>query len=114
MAVESDAVSAAAARANLAALGISNTRIIEAPIEGGASHGPFDVILLEGAVDHVADALLAQLADGGRLVALIRQGLQPPRTSTSNPLNRDVASRIEFTTTLPPLPGGEAPAEFVF
>jgi len=114
VAVESDPVLAAAARLNLAALGIGNAKIIEAPIESGArSEGPFDVIILEGAVDLVPDALLAQLADGGRLVALIRQGAAAAAHLFVKS-GRDVASRTEFNTTLPPLPGGEAPAEFVF
>jgi len=114
VAVESDPALAAAARANLVALGIDNVEIVEAPIEGGArSQGPFDVIVLEGAVDLVSDALLAQLADGGRLVALMRQGAAAAAHLFVKS-GRDVASRTAFNTTLPPLPGGEAPAEFVF
>lgn len=114
VAVESDPVLAAAARANLSALGIGNAEIVEAPIEGGArSRGPFDVIVLEGAVEVVSEALLAQLADGGRLVALVRQGAAASAHLFVKS-GRDVASRTEFNTTLPPLPGGKAPAEFVF
>ncbi|MEO8883587.1 MAG: protein-L-isoaspartate O-methyltransferase [Devosia sp.] len=114
VAVESDPALAAAAQSNLKTLGIDNVKIVEAPIEGGArSAGPFDVIILEGAVDLVSDALLAQLADGGRLVALMRQGAAAAAHLFVKS-GRDVASRTEFNTTLPPLPGGEAPAEFVF
>jgi len=114
VAVESEPMLAAAARLNLLALGLDNAAVVEGPIENGArGQGPFDVIVLEGAVEVVPEALLAQLADGGRLVALIRQGAAAAAHIFVKS-GRDVASRTEFNTTLPPLPGGEAPAEFVF
>ena len=44
--------------------------------DGHAAGAPYDVILIDGAVDRVPDALIAQLADGGRLAAgLIDRGV---------------------------------------
>ena len=42
--------------------------------EGAAEHGPYDVILIQGAVEHVPDAVLAQLKDGGKLACLCAEG----------------------------------------
>jgi protein-L-isoaspartate(D-aspartate) O-methyltransferase len=70
VAVESDAGLAAAARE----LGIT---VVEAPLEGGdPSHAPYDQILIDGAVEYIPDAIVDQLADGGRLgTALADRGI---------------------------------------
>jgi protein-L-isoaspartate(D-aspartate) O-methyltransferase len=114
VAVESDAGLAAMARANLAGLGIDNAKVVEGPLEAGAPvEAPFDVIIVEGAVDVVPAALLNQLADGGRLVALVRQGAAAAAYLYVRS-GDDVAGKPEFNTTLPPLATGKAPSEFVF
>jgi protein-L-isoaspartate(D-aspartate) O-methyltransferase len=70
MAVESSPELAAKARE----LGVA---VSEAPLEkGDAKRGPYDRILIDGAVEHVPEALIAQLADGGRLgAALVDRGI---------------------------------------
>jgi protein-L-isoaspartate(D-aspartate) O-methyltransferase len=114
VAVESDADLAAAAQSNLAALGITNATVLVGPVElGAAKAGPFDVIVLEGAVDAVPQALLDQLREDGRLVALLRQGA----TAVANLYVRsgsDVAARAEFNTSLPPLLPENRSPDFVF
>lgn len=40
---------------------------------GCPEHGPYNAILIEGAVDAVPPAILAQLADGGRLATVIME-----------------------------------------
>lgn len=69
-AVECDPALAARARE----LGIE---VIEAPLDKGApKHGPYDQILIDGAVEHIPDAIVAQLAEGGRLgAALVDRGI---------------------------------------
>jgi len=42
--------------------------------EGAAQHGPYDVILIQGAVEHVPDTVLAQLKDGGKIACLFAEG----------------------------------------
>jgi protein-L-isoaspartate(D-aspartate) O-methyltransferase len=42
--------------------------VVEGPLAAGHKRGaPYDLMLIDGAVEHVPDALVQQLADGGRL-----------------------------------------------
>ncbi len=52
-------------------------RTVEAPLAAGHQAGaPYDLILIDGAVEHIPEAIIAQLADGGRLgTALIDRGI---------------------------------------
>jgi protein-L-isoaspartate(D-aspartate) O-methyltransferase len=69
-ALESDAALAAAARTALA--DVPNVEVVEGPLEGGAPDGaPYDLILIDGAVELLPPELIAQLAEGGRLVAIL-------------------------------------------
>ena len=71
VALESDAGLSAAAAANFAALGLSNATAMVGPLRAGApARAPFDVVIVNGAAEEGLDQLLAQLAPGGRLVAL--------------------------------------------
>ena len=51
--------------------------VVEGPLEEGWKQGaPYDLILIDGAVEHIPDAIVEQLADGGRLgTALIDRGV---------------------------------------
>jgi protein-L-isoaspartate(D-aspartate) O-methyltransferase len=47
----------------------------EGPLNAGApDQAPFDCILIDGAIEALPDALVAQLCEGGRLVAAQREG----------------------------------------
>lgn len=74
-AVESDPDLAAFARSALAF--DTNVSVVHGPLEAGAPEGaPYDVLVIDGAVEHVADAIVAQLAPGARAVAgLIDRGV---------------------------------------
>lgn len=75
VALENDPALVASAGQNLAALGCENMSVIEGPLPAGHSaQAPYDVIVVEGAVDEVSPALFEQLKDGGRLVAVIGEG----------------------------------------
>jgi protein-L-isoaspartate(D-aspartate) O-methyltransferase len=68
VAVESDPTLAAMAREGLAES--VNVTLIEGPLEAGhPAGGPYDVLIIDGAVEQVPEALIAQLAVGGRAVA---------------------------------------------
>lgn len=56
---------------------IAGVQWIDAALTAGAPSGaPYDVLLIDGAVETVPDALVAQLRDGGRLVgAIVEQGI---------------------------------------
>lgn len=75
VAVESDPDLAGHARAALS--GLANVELVEAPLEAGHPAGaPFDVLLVDGAVEALPDALVEQLAPGGRIVTgLIERGV---------------------------------------
>ncbi|MGH6615913.1 protein-L-isoaspartate O-methyltransferase family protein [Sphingomonas sp.] len=68
VAVESDAALAALAREALA--GTAGVTLVEAPLETGHADGaPYDVLMIDGAVEQLPESLVAQLRDGGRVVA---------------------------------------------
>lgn len=61
----------------LPAVNAANAEVVQGALAGGhRANAPYDVIVIEGAVETVPDALLAQLAEGGRLVTMVQQGAQ--------------------------------------
>ncbi len=75
VAVEEDAEIAHEAQATLSGQGVDNAAVIVGPLAAGAAkHGPYDVIILQGAVEVMPEALLAQLREGGRIAALFMDG----------------------------------------
>lgn len=70
VALESDAALAARARETLADIG--NVALVEGDLEAGwPGEAPYDAILVDGAIEHLPEGLVDQLADGGRLAAAI-------------------------------------------
>jgi len=106
-AVESDANLASQA----AGVGI---RIVEGRLESGdPSGGSYDHILIDGAVELIPDAIVAQLAAGGRLgAALIDRGV------TRLVVGRKAGGAFGFLSVgdagVPALPGFSRPKEFTF
>jgi len=69
VAVEEESDLVQAARTSLAG---SPVEIVEAPLAAGHGEGaPYDLILIDGAVEQLPDALVDQLADGGRLATAV-------------------------------------------
>ena len=114
VALESDATLADRARAALAALAIDNVAVVTGPL--GVGHGeaaPYDVILLEGAVEVLPDALFAALRDGGRLVAVEGRGnAGVARLYLKS--GGTVTGRRAFNAAVKPLPGFERTPAFEF
>lgn len=55
-------------------LQIMNVAVVEGGLsDGQAKQGPYDVILINGAVEAVPEVLLEQLKDGGRLVTIVME-----------------------------------------
>jgi protein-L-isoaspartate(D-aspartate) O-methyltransferase len=101
--LESDPDLAASATDTLSRLGFDNVAVVEGPLaEGYPSEAPFDVIVIEGAVDEVPASLLDQLKDGGRLVAVIGQGNAGKATLFLKE-NGNLASRRAFNCAIRPL-----------
>lgn len=75
VALESDAALVEAAKQSLAAAGASRVKVVTGALEKGfPGDGPYDAILINGSVDVRPDALLQQLAEGGRLVCVKGRG----------------------------------------
>ncbi len=69
--LEDDASLTDQARAALTAQGFGSVTTLTGPLTAGApAAAPFDVILVNGAIEEGLEALFAQLAPGGRLVTL--------------------------------------------
>lgn len=115
VAVESDPALAAAARRNLANLGIHNVAIEQGPLENGAPRqGPFDAILIEGKVTEVPQALFDQLAPNGRLTAVLDEGGVAGRATLFQKSDGVVGRRGLFDANTALLPGFKPHARFVF
>ena len=112
IAVEENAEMAAEAPAILSEAGADNVVIHEGPLsEGAAKHGPYDVIAVQGAVEHLPDTLIDQLKDGGRIACLFMEGaLGVVRIGYR--IDGRVNWRSVFNAGAPVLPGFEKHAAF--
>ena len=114
IALEADKTLAGMAREALAELGVDNAAVVEGPlVDGYPKEGPYDAIVIEGAVDRVPATLIEQIKDGGRLVAVVGRG----HSGRAHLFVRDdgiVSSRPVFNAAVPLLPGFEEKRGFVF
>lgn len=115
--VEPDAALAEAASATLDSLQIDTVAVTSGACDSGSpKNGPYDIILVDGALPDIPDTLVSQLADGGRLATV----LEDPATGglgRATVLSRhgDGAGTRTFADLgTPVLPGFERPAAFVF
>lgn len=73
--IEDDEALADEAQAVLSEHGIDNAAVMSGPLpEGAAKSGPYDVIILHGAVEDVPAALTDQLREGGKFAAIFAEG----------------------------------------
>jgi protein-L-isoaspartate(D-aspartate) O-methyltransferase len=115
VAIESDAKLVQAATNTLAELRIDTVAVMQGELkEGCPKQAPFDVIVLDGAVCEIPDALVEQLADGGRLVAVVRKNQAVGRGVLIVRKGDVIARRELFDATIPWLPGFEPAPGFVF
>jgi len=113
VALESDPELAAAATATLAELGYDNTVVVTAPLAAGyAKQAPYDVIVFGGAVPRVPEKISRQLAEGGRLVAVVGDGVG--RGTLMTRTRGIAASRPVFDAATPVLPDFAIEQGFVF
>jgi len=112
IALEEDETFVSEAEGALAEAGSDNVVVIGGThAEGAAKHGPYDVILIQGAVEDVPTELTDQLREGGRIVAVfseaalgvVRVGLQ---------VDGRVSWRYSFNAGAPVLKGFEKAAAF--
>jgi protein-L-isoaspartate(D-aspartate) O-methyltransferase len=81
-------------------------------IEGVKAHAPFDVIFVNGAIEQAPEILLAQLAEGGRLVTVIKDGQS--RAWLFLKENGQVGKRPDFDAEVPLLAGFKKAMGFIF
>jgi protein-L-isoaspartate(D-aspartate) O-methyltransferase len=112
VAVESDPALAAAAEAALA--GTTNVRVRHAPLtEGAPDDGPYDVILIDGAVEQIPQPLLAQLKPLGRVATgMLDHGVSRLAVGRRSPGGFGVATFADVDCV--PLPGFERARAFTF
>ncbi len=112
-AVEDDPALVSEAAGLLAAQGAANARVHAGPLTEGAPAGaPYDVILIEGGVEVIPDAVLAQLAEDGRIGAVFAEGeLGIARIGRKE--GGAVQWRYAFNAGAPVLPGFGRAAAFV-
>ena len=89
-------------------------QIVDQGAQGGyPAEGPYDAILLEGAVELVPDPLFGQLKAEGRLVAVLGYG----RTGQATVYQRSgdgISARTAFDAHVAALPGFRKPKAFIF
>ncbi|WP_157217542.1 protein-L-isoaspartate O-methyltransferase family protein [Flavisphingomonas formosensis] len=94
--------------------GVSDVTVVSGPLaDGWAEGGPYDLILVDGAIETLPDALVAQLADGGRLAAaVIEKGVS--RLTIGRRSGSGFGSRAFVDADAAALPGFARPRAFSF
>jgi protein-L-isoaspartate(D-aspartate) O-methyltransferase len=113
--MQSDAAAAAAVERLLDELGADNVVVAASPdpLAGHPSQAPFDAILLAGAVPAVPAALLGQLGESGRLVAVVEAGRIGKGTLFSR-MHGVIGQRVLFDARIAPMPGAPPAPAFAF
>ena len=113
-ALESDAELQGKAAGLFGELALDNIVPVEGALGAGcAEHAPYNAILIEGAVDAVPAGILDQLADGGRLAAIIMDnGIG--RATLFRKDGGHLSRRVIFDAHAPVLAEFRNPAEFKF
>lgn len=110
---QSEALSDQATK-TLTDLHVDNAVIVHAPLNlGYAKEGPYDVILINGAVEHIPQIIFEQLKEGGRLVGVVCE-VGFGKASLYVKSKNSVSHRPTFDVSVPVLPGFETTKEFVF
>lgn len=112
VAVEENEALAAEAQRTLLSQGVDNAAVVVGGlVSGDAKHAPYDVITIQGGVEAVPDALLAQLREGGRIAAIFLEGaLGIARVGYK--IDGVVTWRYAFNAAAPLLPGFSAKRDF--
>ena len=113
VAVEEEPELASAAKRLLAELAPGVSLVVGPLTAGAPGEGPFDAILIEGAIETVPEALVRQLEEGGRLAAVVGSGGMG-RATLHVRAGRVLSQRPVFDAAVPPLPGFALPRQFVF
>ncbi len=114
VALESDPGLADQASELLTEFQVDNVVVVSGDLSAGhPDQAPYDVIVVNGAVEILPETLTGQLADGGRLVAVIMEG-GIGSASLYLMQGETLSRRAVFEAAARLLPGFEAPPAFTF
>jgi protein-L-isoaspartate(D-aspartate) O-methyltransferase len=115
VALEEDPELARRARAALVEHSIASVSVVEGPLRRGyRPRAPYDVILCCGAVVEVPSEIDSQLAEGGRLLAVVKSATGIGRATLRKRTGGVMAQRVLFDAATPLLPGFLPKPAFVF
>ena len=101
----------------IATEGLSNSNVTlvqGALIEGARQEGPFNVIVVEGAIEQVPETLLSQLAEGGRLVVVMNDDGPQGKATLFLKEHGGIGRRAVFDAAAPLLAGFKKAMGFIF
>lgn len=112
--VEVETALAETATQILSGLSVDNVVVVSGPLDAGwPNEGPYDAILVNGAIAVPPTKLIEQLSDGGRLAAVLADGVSGQATLWQRS-GSHVSSRSLFDAAAAPLPGFQRTPQFVF
>jgi protein-L-isoaspartate(D-aspartate) O-methyltransferase len=105
------------ARRTLRALGVANAEIVMGDLNAGhRQSAPYDVILLNGSLPAPPETLLAQMRDGGRLVAVLTRAanISQGKAYLFVKVKGEASGVPRFDAGAKPLPGFAPEPSFTF
>jgi len=115
IALESDPSLVAESSSRLTTLTIDNVVVVEGPFQNGwANEAPYDLILIDGAVESVPQTLFDQINDGGRIVAVVKPEKGVGRIVLFEKRGGNISDRVIYDASTPYLPGMAPQPAFVF
>src|ERR1700704_2578386 len=115
IALEDDEELARLGRAALVDHRIASVICVETrPAAGHRPRAPYDMILFGGAAAEIPSEIAAQLAEGGRMAAVLRPGAGVGRATLTTRTGGVLAQRVIFDAATPLLPGFAPKPVFVF
>lgn len=113
--LEEDRAMVEQANRTLNALDLDNAVVVEGALKGGyAKQAPYNVVLIQGAVNEIPPALKEQMADGGRLAGVVVDEAGIGRATLIQRTGDVFSGRTLFDAATPILPGFERTPGFVF
>ncbi len=111
--IEADESRAEEAQALLSEHGVDNAAVMAGnPAEGAAKSGPYDVVIVQGAVEHLPESIILQIKEGGRIACLFAEGaLGVVRVGYK--IDGRMNWRFAFNAGAPVVPGFEKHSAFV-
>jgi protein-L-isoaspartate(D-aspartate) O-methyltransferase len=105
LALEEDTELARHARTALVEHAIASVSVVEGPLhQGYRPRAPYDVILFGGAVAQTPQDIIAQLAEGGRLLAVVKPVNSAGRATLTTRTGGVLAHRVIFNAAMRSLP----------